>query len=229
MKKEKTVSAVDHVVDCLTEELISGALKPGDRLLPENELSQKYGVGRNSVREAIKQLQAFGILYIRRPDGTFVEESFTKKMLDPLLYSLIMEAHDWKDFVQLRAMIEIGTLFVALENADIRSVVPKMKSIIADMENEFRKPEPSIDRILDMDLSFHQQISNVLGNPQIDSINNYIAKLTVPSRKAAVQHWYENNQTDTFVDLHRQILNVISENKKDDITAVIQRHYVQWK
>ena len=61
---ENKKSAVDLVVDRITNEIISGELQPGDRLPTEPELSAKYGVGRNSVREAIKQLQAFGILYI---------------------------------------------------------------------------------------------------------------------------------------------------------------------
>lgn len=84
-------SAVDYVVDCITNEIISGELHPGDRLLTEPELSAKYGVGRNSVREAIKQLQAFGILFIKRADGTFVTDSYQQPMLDPMLYSLILK------------------------------------------------------------------------------------------------------------------------------------------
>ena len=116
---ENKKSAVDLVVDRITNEIISGELQPGDRLPTEPELSAKYGVGRNSVREAIKQLQAFGILYIRRADGTFVTESYQQPMLDPMLYSLILKKRDWNDFVQLRAVIDIGTLQVALENPEV--------------------------------------------------------------------------------------------------------------
>ena len=46
-------------------------------------------VSRNSVREAIKVLEAMGVLIIKRPEGTFVAEGFSDKMLDPMVYGLI--------------------------------------------------------------------------------------------------------------------------------------------
>ncbi len=53
-EKEPSVSAVDRVVASITDEIINKSLHPGDRLEPEEKLANKYNVGRNSVREAIK-------------------------------------------------------------------------------------------------------------------------------------------------------------------------------
>lgn len=222
-------SAVDFVVDCITNEIINGELHPGDRLLTEPELSAKYGVGRNSVREAIKQLQAFGILYIRRADGTFVTESYQQPMLDPMLYSLILKKKDWNDFVQLRAVIDIGTLQVAMENPDTAEVVPKLRKLINEIGEEMRKESPSVDRILELDLEFHRSIAQSINNPQVDTVTSYIARMTVPSRRETVQKWLDSNGVEEFLDLHRQFADVIEKKDTARIMQVVKEHYVLWK
>lgn len=226
---ENKKSAVDIVVDRITNEIISGELQPGDRLPTEPELSAKYGVGRNSVREAIKQLQAFGILYIRRADGTFVTESYQQPMLDPMLYSLILKKRDWNDFVQLRAVIDIGTLQVALENPEVGEIVPQLLEIVEKIGKEMRKKEPDVDRILEMDLAFHRSIALTIHNPQIDTVTSYVARLTVPSRRETVRKWLDSNQIEEFLELHRQIADVIEKRDTARITQAVMEHYVFWK
>ena len=226
---ENKKSAVDLVVDRITNEIISGELQPGDRLPTEPELSAKYGVGRNSVREAIKQLQAFGILYIRRADGTFVTESYQQPMLDPMLYSLILKKRDWNDFVQLRAVIDIGTLQVALENPEVVEIVPQLLEMVEKIGKEMRKEKPDVDRILEMDLAFHRLIALTIHNPQIDTVTSYVARLTVPSRRETVQKWLDSNQIEEFLELHRQIADVIEKRDTARITQAVMEHYVFWK
>ena len=108
-------SVVDQVMDGIIRQIISGELVPGGKLPTEMELCRQFGAGRNSVREAVKKLQAYGILYIKRADGTFVSETYNRKMLDPMLYSLILQHNSWKDFVELRAVIDIGTLNIIVQ------------------------------------------------------------------------------------------------------------------
>ena len=81
----RNTSVVDSVKDWITDQMIKGNLRPGSKLPTEAELSQRLGVGRNSVREAIKQMEAYGVLYIKRAEGTFVAEQFDPKMLSPIL------------------------------------------------------------------------------------------------------------------------------------------------
>lgn len=229
-KEKKTKkSAVSYVVDCITNEIICGELHPGDRLLTEPELSAKYGVGRNSVREAIKQLQGFGILYIRRADGTFVTECYQQPMLDPMLYSLILKKRDWNDFVQLRSVIDIGTLQVALESPEVERVVPRLFELIEETGKEMRREEPSVERILELDMEFHRSIAQTIQNPQIDTVTSYIGRMTVPSRRETVQKWLDRGQIEEFLDLHRRIAEVIEKKDASRIVQVVKDHYVLWK
>ena len=67
-KKKKT--ATDVVIDKIKSLLLAKELKPGDLIPPENELANAMNVSRGSVREAMKVLSAFGIVEIKRGNGT---------------------------------------------------------------------------------------------------------------------------------------------------------------
>ena len=76
--KTPAKSVVDQVLDGIISQIIGGTLRPGDKLPTEMELCKQFGAGRNSVREAVKKLQAYGILYIKLAEGTFVSESYNQ-------------------------------------------------------------------------------------------------------------------------------------------------------
>lgn len=222
-------TAVEKVIDGLVDAIIREELGPGDKLPTEPELAQMFGVGRNSVREAIKQLQGFGILYIKRADGTYIADHFTRKMLDPMLYSLIVQKHDWRDLVELQSVLDIGTLHVAMSYPDVGKIVPYLRSLVERIGNEMRKPVPDVDTILEMDLQFHTAITETIHNPQVNVVTNYIARLTVPSRRRTVRRWLDDGQIDTFLALHSQIVDVIEHREVEKIEQVVQAHYVNWR
>ena len=137
---ERRGSVVERVINGIISSIIEGELRPGDQLPTEPELCKKYDAGRNSVREAIKQLQAYGVVYIRRADGTYISDSYDQKMLDPMLYNIILHQNDWKDFVTLRAVIDIGTLELALTLPNVTDCVPDLERIVDAMEEEMHSP-----------------------------------------------------------------------------------------
>lgn len=228
-EKLESKSVVDQVVDGIVSEMISGRLAPGDKLPTEMELCRQFGAGRNSVREAVKKLQAYGILYIRRADGTFVSENYNQKMLDPLLYSLILQKNSWRDFVELRAVIDIGTLNVVIQRQDITAFLPDLYRIFGEFSAELHTPEPSVDRVLELDSRFHTQIAAAAQNPMLATITEYITRLTLPSRLETTRKVLEDGEIEYFVDLHRQLLTVIERRQTDQIAKTIQDHYVFWK
>lgn len=226
---EKNPSATNRVVKAITDSIINGELKPGDRLLTEAELSKKYEVGRNSVREAVKQLEALSVLEIKRADGTYVAKSYDGRMLDPMFYGIILHEHDWKDFVELRSVIDIGTLHVALRNKDNSELVKKLRTIIKQMGRELEKEVPDEKSILDLDVRFHMHISATIKNPQIDTVNEYINRITVPSRIDTVRRWIELRDADAFCGLHEKIADVIEKCDTSRIEEVVEAHYVLWR
>ena len=93
-------SVVGKIVDNITNAIINGELKPGDKIPTEGELSEAMGVGRNSVREAIKILEAYGVVHIKRAEGTFVSQEYDSKMLYPILYGIILQKDSTNQIVR---------------------------------------------------------------------------------------------------------------------------------
>ena len=103
-------SIVSRIVNQITDAIINGELKPGDKLPTETSLCATFEVGRNSIREAIKILEAYGVVYIKRPDGTFVNDRYSQKMLDPMLYGILLEKNSSDEIIQLRKVLDIGIM-----------------------------------------------------------------------------------------------------------------------
>ena len=108
-------NTVQQIIDAFTQRLMDGQLRPGDQIPTEVELSERFGVARNTVREAIKILVALGVLEIRRPVGTFVCSGFTGAMISPMLYGIILSRGDgYDELLDLREIMETGTMLTVM-------------------------------------------------------------------------------------------------------------------
>ena len=228
-EKQTIKSVVDQVVDSIISQIIEGRLTPGSKLPTEMELCAQFGAGRNSVREAVKKLQAYGIVYIKRAEGTFVSENYTQKMLDPMLYSIILQKNSWQDFVALRAVIDIGTLNVILMRQDVAAFLPDLYRTFGELSAEMHAPTPSAERALELDSRFHTRIADAAQNPMLATITEYITRLTLPSRLETTRRVIEGGDIERFVDLHRQMLTIIERRQTDLIPQTVQDHYIFWK
>ena len=101
--RTKNISQV--IIDRIVSSIAAGELRPGDRLPTEEEFSARIGVGKSSVREAIKILEAFGILEIRRGDGTYIVDHFQGGMLHPAIFGMLMAQHDAADVLDMDEII----------------------------------------------------------------------------------------------------------------------------
>ena len=222
-------SVVDSVKDWITDQLIRGSLRPGDRLPTENELSAHLGASRNSVREAIKQLEACGVVYIKRAEGTFVSSCFDVKMLSPVLYSLILQDSSWQDFVDLRRAIDIGTLYVLLDkDLSGKSLTPLEEALLV-LEQAVDREAPDVTEVTEADCSFHCTLISLVGNPQLTTLSDYINRVTVPSRLETTRVVIEAGKIREYKDLHRQIFNIVQNRDKASIETVIRNHYIFWE
>lgn len=103
--------------DEITKLIVDGVFKPGDRLPNEYELAQRLGVGRSTVREAIKLLVSQNVLEIHRGNGTFVCEQ-TGVAADPLGLKFIPGKKKLGlDLCEIRFMIEPKIAMLAAQNA----------------------------------------------------------------------------------------------------------------
>ncbi len=107
---------VQRIMAAVRDGLVKGDLVPGDRLPSETELIKQFGVGRTSVREAMRGLVALGVIEIRRGDGTFVANGDSLQMLNPVEFSLLLEGQS-KELLEFRRIIDLGCCSLVIQKA----------------------------------------------------------------------------------------------------------------
>ncbi|RYG87837.1 MAG: FadR family transcriptional regulator [Alphaproteobacteria bacterium] len=90
--------------------IIDNGLRAGDPLPPESALAVQLGIGRNSMREAIKALESVGVLETRRGIGVFVKEFSFQPLLDNLAYGLQDSLRDIDELRDIRRVLEVGLI-----------------------------------------------------------------------------------------------------------------------
>ncbi len=220
-------SIVDRIVDNITNAIINGELKPGDKIPTETELCESMGVGRNSIREAIKILEAYGVVHIRRAEGTFVNQQYDSKMLYPLLYGIILQKDSADQIIELRKVIDIGVLQVAV-NKLTKEKLSQIENSLIELERAITSPNADVSKIYDADVMFHAEIVGVTENIMLKSICLYVDKITKQSRILAIDQILKLKATDQLLELHRNIIKLLIEKKVDRIPSVVEEHYQYW-
>ncbi len=221
----KTV--VERIVDRLLQAIMEGELSPGQKIPTEMELCESLRVGRNSVREAIKVLVSMGVLSIRRSEGTFVTEGFSERMLDPMLYSLILAGGDSFAVIELRQLFETGVLRIAMgkrTDDDLRM----LEAVYGEMEDLVRDGVTE-EELLDIDIRFHRVLTAIVKNPLVDKISMVIERLTLPSRAEVSRGFIERGKLAAYLAKHADIIRIIRERDDAAVARTIDEHFSDWR
>ena len=223
-KRSRVNIAFDYVID----QLLEGNIQPGDRLPPEQELCDILHISRNSLREAIKQMEACGVIEIRRPEGTYIRDTYDSKMLDPIFYSIILRKNNWTDFVEMRKVLDIGTLAAVVSGNKPLRHLDEMKARVAEMRALFAREEPDAGEIMACDAAFHKLIEDELGNEQISTVITYITRMTIPSRMETIRKVIRNGEAGSFIALHEQLIDIVENRRGDLVVKAVNDHYKHW-
>lgn len=162
------------VVERFLEQLAAGALVPGERLPPERELAASYGVGRNSVREAIRELEMLGVVETRQGDGTYVTEISAQRLMTPFRALLGIQAPTAaiSEILEFRGIIEPEAAALAARNLTednerlLRRALQRFDSSLVDGGPAVVDGGPAVVA----DTHFHFAIAQASGNPLIIAV-----------------------------------------------------------
>jgi biotin operon repressor len=132
------ISVVGYVLDCIKAAIVRRELKPGDMLPSETELSARLGVGKTSIREAVKMLQAVGAVDIRQGHGTVIRTEPGPDMLSPLVFQLLLKEGTSAELLEFRKLLEPNCTLLAQRKAtdadidDLEQMVVRLEERIAN-------------------------------------------------------------------------------------------------
>jgi len=218
--KKISTNAVQQIIDSFTQALLDGSLKPGDQIPTEIELSEKFGVARNTTREAIKILVAMGVLEIRRPVGTFVCSGFTDPMISPMLYGVILGRGDsYDELMDLREIMETGTMLTVIRNADDEEIAALSGPLVA-LGQACRRPSPSVDEVFRRDDEFHEAVMALAHNRMVEQIAAIVRKMTHDMRLESVSLMLREGREEELYQAHEKLYRMLSDR---DVAAVYEQ------
>ncbi|RGZ01234.1 GntR family transcriptional regulator [Clostridium sp. AM58-1XD] len=225
-------SVVSKIVDNITNAIINGELNPGDKIPTEGELSESMGVGRNSVREAIKILEAYGVVHIKRAEGTFVSQEYDSKMIYPVLYGIILQKDSTKQIMELRKVIDVGILQLAVDKLNSTgfgdAYLNAVEEALDSLEKEVHSDELQIRRVHEADVAFHAAVVGITENTMLEAICNYVDKITRRSRMTTMDQIFSGGELENFLEMHRRIVRLLQERDAASIYKIVEEHYQYW-
>lgn len=218
-------NTVQQIIDAFTEQLISGQIKPGDQIPTEVELADRFGVARNTVREAIKILVAMGVLEIRRPVGTFVCSGFTEAMINPMLYGVILGRGDsYSELLDLREIMEAGSMLTVIRNArdeEIAGLSEPLDALRYACETE----SPDAQTVFELDDAFHDAVMGLSHNRIVEQISRIVRSMTYDMRKESVRLLVERGRAWELVQAHETLYRILRERDVDGVYRELRGTY----
>jgi len=206
----------EPVAEQIQRLIASGALSPGDRLPPERELAAKFGVGRSSLRDAIRTLEVMGIVESRHGRGTVVRDLSTDALVVPLASVLAHKRELVAELLDVRRMIEPALAARAAANAT-EEELSRLEDILRRQAEKVRRGERSIEE----DSEFHYGIALAADNSVLLKVVDTLMDLLKETRERSLQ--VEGRQEKSLAG-HCRILAALKQGDADAAEAAMRVH-----
>ncbi|WP_432144826.1 FadR/GntR family transcriptional regulator [Streptomyces sp. bgisy084] len=218
------MAVTDEAIEKIKGMIVSGALRPGDRLPKESELAADLGLSRNSLREAVRALSLIRILDVRQGDGTYVTSLDPQLLLEAMSFVVDFHRDDTVlEFLAVRRILEPAATAMAagrIGTAELDSLEAQLDAL---------GPSPSVEDLVACDLEFHRGIVAASGNSVLCSL---LDGLSGPTTRARV--WRGLTQKDAVARTlteHRAILGALRDRDAEAARAWATVHIAsveQW-
>ena len=156
---------VDKIIQQIRQLIASGQLKPGDKLPSERMLSERFCIGRTSVRDAVRKLEFYGILKTLPQSGTVVA-GLGRVALNGLITDVLkLEKRDFRSLVEARVLLETNAAELAAERRTEDDILT-ISNALEEYKRALQENRPALEE----DLLFHLKIADASQNSVLNSL-----------------------------------------------------------
>ena len=157
----------EEIRDYIKKYILDSKLGPGEALPPEIQWAQELGVGRGTIREAIKALESLGIVEVRRGDGMYVREYNLDPLLENLSFGMRFQTATLVELAQIRTWLETEIVEQAVRQAQPEDIA-QLERIIDAWREAVGAGAPALDLVAELDMSFHRALYRPLDNQMLN-------------------------------------------------------------
>jgi DNA-binding FadR family transcriptional regulator len=203
--------ASSAIAEQIREAIVTGKLAEGERLAPERELAEQFGVSRVTVRDALRGLEAMGLIEVRvgARGGAFVTAPTGSVVAQTMSDMMMMSAISPEDVVEARLIVELGTVTLACSRATDEDLA-RLRELCERANDQLAAK--TYTRELSWD--FHSLLAQIAHNGAVDG-------LTQSFRSSLSMHPYRTREGGKAhvrtVEEHIRILEALED--RDGRTA----------
>jgi GntR family transcriptional regulator, transcriptional repressor for pyruvate dehydrogenase complex len=202
------VALTDEAIGKIKEMIVSGRVRPGEKLPREADLAAELGLSRNSLREAVKALTLVNVLDVRQGDGTYATSLAPSLLLEALSFIVDFHRDDTVlDFLEVRRILEPSATALAalrMSEPDRVELGRVLESVTSDTP---------VEELVAADLEFHRQIALGAGNQVLASL---VDNMSAPTTRARVwRGMTERGALERTLAEHRAIYDAIQARDPD--------------
>jgi GntR family transcriptional regulator, transcriptional repressor for pyruvate dehydrogenase complex len=194
-------------------------LNPGDRLPAERELCERFGVSRVTVREALRVLEANGLVEIRvgARGGAFVTKPSRERLGEGIADLLTLSAVTAAEVTEVRLILELGMIPLVCERADDEDIAE-----LLDICDRQEKALADGDYHMNLSAEFHSRLAECAHNSAVHMLTQSFRGPLLMSLERAQQSAPEMGQLGAKE--HRRLVHAIQLRDVEQAGEIMRQH-----
>lgn len=213
-RAKRPASAVDTIVESFRTMIETGALRVGDNLPTERDMAEQLGVSRNTFREAIKRLEAYGIVETRQKQGARIVNKSVDAMISILSFRLGADEKTFLDVQHFRGILETGLVTDIIAN-----VTPADVEELTEI-NERLATTRAVVTLAEIDLAFHKRLLSVARNDTALKVYDVLSGVILQIMTLGKAQ----NGSELALASHRAIIAALAKGDRDGLQRELSDH-----
>ncbi len=211
----KRESVAEQIFGQLKAKIVSGELRPGDKLPTEMELCEMYGVSRTSVRQALTNLSSMDLIEAKTGGGTFVKKADASRIMDKLVLFTFLDERSLSEIAEFRSILEPAVARLACQRATPDDI-EKLDGIYSQME----KHRNDLTEFAKLDHRFHTELARISRNAYIIRTYEAMEEILI---NAFSQFVVENGNRGGW-RYHKQIIEAFRSGDAGLAESIMREH-----
>ncbi len=214
--------ASGEIVSQIERAIFGGEVAPGDRLQSERELAEQFGVSRITVRDALRVLEARGLIRVRvgATGGAFVAESNVDRVAESISTMIRLKRMTLSELAEARKVIEAATAELAAVRADaaaLERLVAAVERGRAVMKEDVPHAEASMD--------FHVELAACAGNEVLEATVSAYRELLVPT----IRDMRDPRSGRTTQKVHEELVDAVRRRDPEGARQLMLTHLADFE
>lgn len=209
-------SAVEGLVLEIRALIDSELLKVGDALPSERELCERFSTSRNTVREAMRMLKAYGVVEVRPKVGATIIDNRMARAFDLFSFNTIeISRKTFADIQGFRTLIEVNSVDAMFDNLTDDHLAALLAA------NAAMKSAQTIQEASEADFGFHISLVGILDNAALLELYRIMKPVIIGIMEKGKSR--QDFRTSTF-DQHQAVIDALSAHDRINYQYALQHH-----